>query len=622
MRSGLLASIGRRPGESICRARPQLSFVSLPPPPATAAGPVLGEMPSAERARAEAPAGAQQPHLSRSSPTVARGRRSTSSGLVRSSARPLASYRSGRTLPSARHPRRGRRRAARPAGSVLEAAPGRAGGDVAPRASRPQRAASAGTRRSGPCTANAGRCPRQSLRRRWPRPSSMTPSPQRATIDTRDAEPARRQLRRAVGRSARAPPAARLPSSCWCRRRARASPPAASRARSAARLARSSRPLPARRPLPPAPPIRERCSCHLERARRRQVAERPREAALSRRCFNPRISRLSLLGAARAFIVLVALGTVVTMALLWPAHVGDTFSEVVQPSDKATVTGIDDRPCGATVSDRCVRVLIDARQRRRGRQQRRDPVERQRRRPGGPRRRQAARRAGARRCRATRRPTRTTYTLVDFQRGPALVLLFVIFARDGAAAVTACAGRCRCSGSPSASRSCSSSSSRRSSTASSPVAVAIAGSLAIGMAAIFLAHGRGPKSLAAMLGTIVSLLLTAAAGAPLHPLDAADRPLRRGVVRAAPRRPDRLAPGPADRRHDHRRAGRPRRRHREPVLDGLRAPRRQPGDGLPRALPRRDGRRQGPRRRDRQHARARLRRLVAAGAADLRLRCA
>ena len=43
----------------------------------------------------------------------------------------------------------------------------------------------------------------------------------------------------------------------------------------------------------------------------------------------------------------------------------------------------------------------------------------------------------------------------------------------------------------------------------SPLAVAVTGSLAIALVTIPLAHGSGPKSLAALLGTAVSLLLTA-----------------------------------------------------------------------------------------------------------------
>jgi uncharacterized membrane protein len=43
----------------------------------------------------------------------------------------------------------------------------------------------------------------------------------------------------------------------------------------------------------------------------------------------------------------------------------------------------------------------------------------------------------------------------------------------------------------------------------SPLAVAVVGSLAVALITIPLAHGRGPKSLAAVLGTSASLLLTA-----------------------------------------------------------------------------------------------------------------
>ena len=43
----------------------------------------------------------------------------------------------------------------------------------------------------------------------------------------------------------------------------------------------------------------------------------------------------------------------------------------------------------------------------------------------------------------------------------------------------------------------------------SPLAVAVVGGLAIALITIPLAHGVGPKSLAAVLGTAASLLLTA-----------------------------------------------------------------------------------------------------------------
>ncbi|HST41571.1 MAG TPA: hypothetical protein VLK58_18785, partial [Conexibacter sp.] len=67
----------------------------------------------------------------------------------------------------------------------------------------------------------------------------------------------------------------------------------------------------------------------------RGVAHERLKPVLSRRCLNARISRLSLLGAARAFIVLVALGTVVAMALTWPTNVGDKYQSQTRPLSHA-----------------------------------------------------------------------------------------------------------------------------------------------------------------------------------------------------------------------------------------------------------------------------------------------
>jgi uncharacterized membrane protein len=203
----------------------------------------------------------------------------------------------------------------------------------------------------------------------------------------------------------------------------------------------------------------------------------------------------------------IALGTVVAIALMWPGHVRDEFAEVVQPSDRATVVGIDDRPCGATVADRCKRVLIHL--------------------DGGD-------SAGARgviqwgangvdppvhvgdKIRVAEAPpvpgydvpNETDYTLVDFQRGGALLALFGVFALlvlafsrlRGALSLVGLGASLAVillfvvpailNGRP-------------------PVAVAVAGSLAVMLVTILLAHGRGPKSIAALLGTTASLLLTA-----------------------------------------------------------------------------------------------------------------
>jgi uncharacterized membrane protein len=223
---------------------------------------------------------------------------------------------------------------------------------------------------------------------------------------------------------------------------------------------------------------------------------------------NAPIVRPSLLGAARVFMVLVSIATVVALIAMWPSDVGDQFAEVVQPSEKATVTGIEDRPCGATVSDRCIRVRIllddqaDNGSRRGVIQWNANGVD-----PPvhvGDRLRVAL----AQEVPGYQEPNTTTYTLVDFDRGGSLLLLFAIFAvlvlvlsrLRGALSLLGLAVSLALvllyiipailDGRP-------------------PVAVAISGAFAIGITTILLAHGRGPKSLAAMLGTTASLLLTA-----------------------------------------------------------------------------------------------------------------
>ena len=121
----------------------------------------------------------------------------------------------------------------------------------------------------------------------------------------------------------------------------------------------------------------------------------------------------------------------------------------------------------------------------------------------------------------------------------------------------------------------------------SPLAVAIVGGLAIALITIPLAHGAGPKSLAALLGTAASLLLTALLALRLHEGRPPHRHLERGghVPPAGRRRP--LARGAAAGRDGDRRAGRARRRDREPGVDGAGAARGQPGAALPRAVRRR-----------------------------------
>ena len=61
-----------------------------------------------------------------------------------------------------------------------------------------------------------------------------------------------------------------------------------------------------------------------------------------------------------------------------------------------------------------------------------------------------------------------------------------------------------------------------------PLVVAVVGSMAVMLATIALAHGTGPKSLAAMLGTAVSLLLTVGLAVLFTRPRPPDRPGNRG----------------------------------------------------------------------------------------------
>lgn len=203
----------------------------------------------------------------------------------------------------------------------------------------------------------------------------------------------------------------------------------------------------------------------------------------------------------------IALATVVAIAVMWPGDVRQEFSEIVQPSDRATVTAISDRPCGATIADRCKRVIVrldsGAAQGERGVIQWGangvdPPVS------VGDR----IRVAEAPPVPGYDAPDEATYTVVDFQRGSALLVLFAIFAflvlafsrLRGALSLVGLGASLAVillfvvpailNGKP-------------------PVAVAIAGALAVMLVTILLAHGWGPKSVAALLGTTASLLLTA-----------------------------------------------------------------------------------------------------------------
>jgi uncharacterized membrane protein len=228
-------------------------------------------------------------------------------------------------------------------------------------------------------------------------------------------------------------------------------------------------------------------------------------------CFNGPIRVPSLLNVFRLLVVLIGVATLVAMALMWPGEAPRRFPSVVTPSDRATVVGIVDRPCGATVSESCkrVRVHLDSGDERgttgviqwnangddppvhlgdKIRVVAAPPV------PGYD------------------QENVVFYTLVDYQRGGALIALLLVFALlvialsrwRGALSLVGLGASLTViltfivpgvlNGEP-------------------PVAVAIVGSLAVMFVTVLLAHGTGPKSIAALLGTTATLLLTAALAA-------------------------------------------------------------------------------------------------------------
>src|SRR5690349_5975294 len=75
-------------------------------------------------------------------------------------------------------------------------------------------------------------------------------------------------------------------------------------------------------------------------------------------CFNGSIRVPSLPTVFRLLVVAIGIATLVALALMWPGAAPRRFQSVVTPSDRATVIGIIDRPCGATVSTDCRRVRI------------------------------------------------------------------------------------------------------------------------------------------------------------------------------------------------------------------------------------------------------------------------
>lgn len=216
----------------------------------------------------------------------------------------------------------------------------------------------------------------------------------------------------------------------------------------------------------------------------------------------------SLPTAFRLIVVLIGVGTLAALALLWPGHARREFQSVVTPSDRATVVGILDRPCGATVSESCRRVSVHL---------------------------DSGDDAGTYgviqwnangddppvhlgdKIRVVSAPpvpgydeeNVNFYTLVDYQRGHALVALFLVFALlvvalsrwRGLLSLVGLGASLAVvllfivpgvlNGRP-------------------PVTMAVVGSLAVMFVTVLLAHGTGPKSIAALLGTTLTLLLTAA----------------------------------------------------------------------------------------------------------------
>lgn len=209
----------------------------------------------------------------------------------------------------------------------------------------------------------------------------------------------------------------------------------------------------------------------------------------------------------RLLVALVAVATIVAIAVMWPSGVRDKFAEIVAPGERATVVGIEDRPCGATIADRCKRVAVrvdsgDAQGTTGVIQWGADgsdlPVH-----VGD-----EIRVTEAEQVPGYDYPNETAYQLTDFQRGGSLLLLaglfvgmVVLFSRwrgvlsllgliVSLAVILLFVVPGILSGEP-------------------PVAVAVAGSLAVMLATILLAHGFGTKAVAALLGTTGSLLLTA-----------------------------------------------------------------------------------------------------------------
>jgi uncharacterized membrane protein len=114
----------------------------------------------------------------------------------------------------------------------------------------------------------------------------------------------------------------------------------------------------------------------------------------------------------------------------------------------------------------------------------------------------------------------------------------------------------------------------------SPPLVALVGALAIMIVTLYLTHGLNEMTTSAVIGTSLALVLTI--GFALVFISQGKvtgirlRPGGAGAVRGGGARPA----GPGARRADHRRARRPRRRHDQPGLHGVRPARHRPAAAL------------------------------------------
>jgi len=222
-----------------------------------------------------------------------------------------------------------------------------------------------------------------------------------------------------------------------------------------------------------------------------------------------RIGRVSVTRIFGAIVVLLAIGTVVGLALLWPDDVDSNIGEsIVAESEGADVTRVEEFRCSGFQSQTCQKVSIELR--------------------SGPRSGESSSlslQAGGLdpdvdvgdRVRVVENITPPgaepipgqEFSLSDFERGRPMLFLALMFA-----GLVILFGRLRGALSlvglglslavvllfvaPAIQG------------GKSPLAVAVVGAMAVMLVTITLAHGLGPKSLAAILGTAASLVVTVA----------------------------------------------------------------------------------------------------------------